>query len=93
MSAKDLIQNHLTMCLYQHTEIWKDRPELWPKGIYCNGHIMVGMCVCICVIIVSSYTYKYVYTCVYCLFTIGIVYVINSVYILTTNYIDMYIHH
>ena len=41
VSAKDLIPNHLTMCLYNHTEIWKDRPELWPRGMYCNGHIMV----------------------------------------------------
>jgi leucyl-tRNA synthetase len=41
VSAKDLIPNHLTMCLYNHVEIWKDRPELWPKGIYCNGHIQV----------------------------------------------------
>lgn len=41
VSAKDLIPNHLTMCLYNHAEIFKDRPELWPRGIYCNGHIMV----------------------------------------------------
>ena len=41
VSAKDLIPNHLTMCLYNHAEIWKDRPEMWPRGIYCNGHIMV----------------------------------------------------
>lgn len=41
VSAKDLIPNHLTMCLYNHAEIWKDRPQLWPRGIYCNGHIMV----------------------------------------------------
>jgi leucyl-tRNA synthetase len=41
VSAKDLIPNHLTMSLYNHVEIWKDRPELWPKGIYCNGHVMV----------------------------------------------------
>jgi leucyl-tRNA synthetase len=41
VSAKDLIPNHLTMCLYNHVEIWKDRPDLWPRGIYCNGHIMV----------------------------------------------------
>lgn len=41
VSAKDLIPNHLTMCLYNHTEIWKDQPEMWPKGMYCNGHIMV----------------------------------------------------
>ena len=41
VSAKDLIPNHLTMSLYNHVEIWKDRPQMWPKGIYCNGHIMV----------------------------------------------------
>jgi leucyl-tRNA synthetase len=41
VSARDLIPNHLTMSLYNHVEIWKDRPEMWPKGIYCNGHIMV----------------------------------------------------
>jgi len=41
VSAKDLIPNHLTMCLYNHAEIWKDSPEMWPRGIYCNGHIMV----------------------------------------------------
>lgn len=41
VSAKDLIPNHLTMSLYNHVEIWKERPEMWPKGIYCNGHIMV----------------------------------------------------
>ena len=41
VSAKDLVPNHLTMCLYNHVEIWKDRPELWPRGIYCNGHVMV----------------------------------------------------
>ena len=29
------------MSLYNHVEIWKDRPQMWPKGIYCNGHIMV----------------------------------------------------
>lgn len=41
VSAKDLIPNHLTMCLYNHVEIWKDFPHLWPRGIYCNGHVMV----------------------------------------------------
>jgi leucyl-tRNA synthetase len=41
VSAKDLIPNHLTMCLYNHAAIWKDQPEMWPRGIYCNGHIMV----------------------------------------------------
>ena len=41
VSAKDLIPNHLTMSLYNHVEIWKDHPDLWPRGMYCNGHIMV----------------------------------------------------
>lgn len=41
VSAKDLIPNHLTMCLYNHAEIWSDRPEMWPRSIYNNGHIMV----------------------------------------------------
>jgi leucyl-tRNA synthetase len=36
VSAKDLIPNHLTMCLYNHVEIWKDHPDLWPLGIYCK---------------------------------------------------------
>lgn len=42
VSAKDLIPNHLTMSLYNHIEIWKDFPEKWPRGIYCNGQIMVN---------------------------------------------------
>ena len=41
VSAKDLIPNHLTMALYNHAEVWKDQPEMWPRGMYCNGHIMV----------------------------------------------------
>jgi leucyl-tRNA synthetase len=41
VSANDLIPNHLTMALYNHVEIWKDRPNLWPRGIFCNGHILV----------------------------------------------------
>lgn len=35
VSAKDLIPNHLTMSLYNHTEIWKHQPEMWPKGNQC----------------------------------------------------------
>lgn len=41
VSARDLIPNHLTMSLYNHVEIWKDFPSKWPRGMYCNGHIMV----------------------------------------------------
>ena len=41
VSAKDLIPNHLTMALFNHAAIWDDEPELWPRGFYCNGHVMV----------------------------------------------------
>ncbi|KAL9187996.1 hypothetical protein ACHAXT_006374 [Thalassiosira profunda] len=41
VSAKDLIPNHLTMALYNHAAIWEDEPDLWPRGYYTNGHIMV----------------------------------------------------
>lgn len=41
VSAKDLIPNHLTMALYNHAAVWDDEPELWPKGYYCNGHVLV----------------------------------------------------
>lgn len=41
VSAKDLIPNHLTMALFNHAAIWEDEPELWPKGYYCNGHVLV----------------------------------------------------
>jgi leucyl-tRNA synthetase len=41
VSAKDLIPNHLTMALFNHAAIWDDEPELWPKGFYTNGHVLV----------------------------------------------------
>eukprot|EP00325_Prymnesiales_sp_UTEX-LB-985_P010652 CAMPEP_0174761884 /NCGR_PEP_ID=MMETSP1094-20130205/109498_1 /TAXON_ID=156173 /ORGANISM="Chrysochromulina brevifilum, Strain UTEX LB 985" /LENGTH=1269 /DNA_ID=CAMNT_0015967831 /DNA_START=53 /DNA_END=3862 /DNA_ORIENTATION=+ len=40
-SGRDLIPNHLTMCLYNHAAVWKDAPEMWPRGIYTNGFIQV----------------------------------------------------
>ncbi|CCW61838.1 unnamed protein product [Phytomonas sp. EM1] len=40
-SAKDLIQNHLTMFLYNHAAIWPDDQSKWPRAIFCNGHIQV----------------------------------------------------
>ena len=42
VSAKDLIPNHLTMALFHHAAIWEDEPELWPRGYYCNGHVLVN---------------------------------------------------
>jgi leucyl-tRNA synthetase len=41
VSAKDLIPNHLTMALFNHAAIWEEEPALWPKGYYCNGHVLV----------------------------------------------------
>jgi len=41
VSAKDLIPNHLTMALYNHAAIWDNEPDLWPRGYYTNGHVLV----------------------------------------------------
>eukprot|EP00435_Cladocopium_sp_Y103_P016445 s217_g4.t1 len=41
-SGKDLIQNHLTMSLFNHAAVWEDQRELWPRAFYCNGHVMVN---------------------------------------------------
>eukprot|EP00392_Amoebophrya_sp_AT5.2_P008071 g8090.t1 len=40
-SGKDLIQNHLTMSLFNHAAIWKDKPQYWPKSFFANGHVLV----------------------------------------------------
>ncbi|XP_076289357.1 leucyl-tRNA synthetase [Lasioglossum baleicum] len=42
VSGKDLIQNHLTFFIYNHTAIWPEQPDLWPKGIRANGHILLN---------------------------------------------------
>lgn len=42
VSGKDLITNHLTMALYNHTAIWSDRPDRWPKSIRSNGHLLLN---------------------------------------------------
>lgn len=41
-SGKDLINNHLTMALYNHTAVWDNKPEMWPRSYYTNGHIMIN---------------------------------------------------
>lgn len=38
-SGKDLIQNHLAFCLFNHTAIFPEK--FWPKGFGCNGHVQV----------------------------------------------------
>ncbi|KAJ4846934.1 hypothetical protein Tsubulata_010336 [Turnera subulata] len=40
VSGKDLIPNHLTMTIYNHTAIM--RRQHWPRGFRCNGHIMLN---------------------------------------------------
>ncbi|XP_057969814.1 leucine--tRNA ligase, cytoplasmic isoform X2 [Malania oleifera] len=40
VSGKDLIQNHLTFCIYNHTAIMSRHH--WPRGFRCNGHIMLN---------------------------------------------------
>lgn len=42
VSGKDLIQNHLTFFLYNHAAIWPNEPNLWPRGIRCNGHLLLN---------------------------------------------------
>jgi leucyl-tRNA synthetase len=41
VSGKDLIQNHLTMALYNHAAVWMNRFDRMPQGIFCNGHVQV----------------------------------------------------
>jgi len=38
-SGKDLVQNHLTMFLYNHTAIFPKK--YYPKTIFANGHVLV----------------------------------------------------
>ncbi|XP_052892529.1 leucine--tRNA ligase, cytoplasmic [Anopheles moucheti] len=42
VSGKDLIQNHLTFFLYNHVAIWPKEPTKWPKGVRCNGHLLLN---------------------------------------------------
>lgn len=40
VSGKDLIQNHLTFCIYNHTALMPKHH--WPQGFRCNGHLMLN---------------------------------------------------
>lgn len=42
VSGKDLVQNHLTFYLYNHTAIWPNQPEMWPQAIRANGHLLLN---------------------------------------------------
>lgn len=39
-SGKDLINNHLTFCIYVHAALFPE--ELWPRGMRANGHLMLN---------------------------------------------------
>lgn len=39
-SGKDLIPNHLTFCLYNHTAIFPE--DMWPLSMRTNGHLMLN---------------------------------------------------
>ncbi|KAI8988173.1 leucyl-tRNA synthetase [Mycotypha africana] len=38
-SGKDLIPNHLTFFMYNHTAMFPE--EMWPRGVRSNGHLML----------------------------------------------------
>lgn len=40
-SGKDLIRNHLTMCLYNHAGIWNDK-NMMPRSFFCNGYVVLN---------------------------------------------------
>ena len=42
VSGKDLVPNHLTYYLYNHTAIWPSDHSKWPKGIRANGHLLLN---------------------------------------------------
>lgn len=42
VSGKDLIPNHLTYFIYNHIAMWPDQPEMWPKSIRANGHLLLN---------------------------------------------------
>ena len=41
-SGKDLINNHLSFALYNHTAIWQNDPAKWPRSIRTNGHLLLN---------------------------------------------------
>lgn len=39
-SGKDLINNHLTMCIYVHAALFPEAQ--WPQGMRANGHLLLN---------------------------------------------------
>lgn len=42
VSGKDLINNHLTFALYNHTAIWAKDQSKWPRAMRTNGHLLLN---------------------------------------------------
>ena len=42
VSGKDLVPNHLTYYLYNHTAIWPEDSQKWPTGVRANGHLLLN---------------------------------------------------
>ncbi|XP_056634645.1 leucine--tRNA ligase, cytoplasmic [Diorhabda sublineata] len=42
VSGKDLVQNHLTYCIFNHCAIWPNDDSKWPKSIWANGLLMLN---------------------------------------------------
>lgn len=42
VSGKDLVPNHLTYMLYNHTAMWPDMPQYWPRSVRANGHLLLN---------------------------------------------------
>ncbi|OQR70265.1 leucine--tRNA ligase [Tropilaelaps mercedesae] len=41
-SGKDLVPNHLSYALFNHTAIWDKEPEKWVCGMRANGHLLLN---------------------------------------------------
>lgn len=42
VSGKDLVPNHLTYFIYNHCAIWQNEPNMWPKAVRANGHLLLN---------------------------------------------------
>ncbi len=42
VSGKDLVPNHLTYMLYNHTAMWPGMPQYWPRSVRANGHLLLN---------------------------------------------------
>lgn len=57
VSGKDLIQNHLTFFLYNHTAIWPNDETKWPRGECKMNFLLISVdreMVCTCLYVMYS---------------------------------------